>query len=140
MAGDDPVTDLLSETKAPWYVRLGWRVKKGEIMQWLLSFLDARFGANWKRVGFGVVAALMLLAQAIKLVFGFEVPLLSQALAFIASYLSAANPDAPTPLNQLVGEAGVIVTAIVTGILGLVALVQPTLRWLLAKQATTPPK
>lgn len=36
----DPVADVLKRTGAPWYIRLGWRAKKGEIMAWLLKMLN----------------------------------------------------------------------------------------------------
>lgn len=40
MSDPDPVADALKRSGAPWYIRLGWRAKKGEIMAWLLKMLN----------------------------------------------------------------------------------------------------
>jgi len=36
----DPVAEVLARTNAPWYVRLGWRMKRGEIMAWIGRLLN----------------------------------------------------------------------------------------------------
>ena len=36
----DPIAEMLSATRAPWYIRLGWRMKKGEIMAWIGRLLN----------------------------------------------------------------------------------------------------
>lgn len=46
MSDQDPLAELLKDTKAPWYVRLGWKMKKGEIMAWLASLLKGLNGNN----------------------------------------------------------------------------------------------
>lgn len=46
MSTSDPVADLLKKTKAPWYVRLGYRARKGEIMAWLKGLFGKMSGNN----------------------------------------------------------------------------------------------
>lgn len=135
LAGD-PVEDLLKEAKAPWYVRLGWRMKKGAIMQAVLAFLDAKLGKGWKRMAWGVVFCLILITQSVAIIFGIQIPVLNQALVLVSSYLSAANPDAPVSLNEAPAQVGLVVTALVSGVGAFIALLQPFLRyWLDRKKA-----
>jgi hypothetical protein len=133
--GDDPVADLLKDAKAPWYVRLGWKAKKGAIMEAVLAFLDAKVGKGWKRIAFGVVFALLLVTQSAAILFGVQIPLFDSALRLVAGYLSTANPDAPVSLDQAREQWPTIIAAFTTGVAGVVALLQPTLRWLLARKA-----
>jgi len=132
--GVDPVEDLLKDAKAPWYVRLGWRMKKGAIMQAVLAFFDAKFGAGWKRMAFGVVFCVLLVAQAVSLLFGIQIPILGQALTVVGVYLQAANPDAPVVLADVPEQVKTILVPLTTGVAALVALLQPVLRWWLNRQ------
>ena len=137
---DDPVADVLKNAGAPWYVRMGWKLKKGAIMKAALEYLDKTLGKNWKRMAFGVVFITVLVLKALELLFGIHVPVLDSALHAVSGYLATENPDAPVTLEQAQQNSGIVVTALVTGVTGLIALVQPTLRWLLGRKATATSK
>lgn len=129
----DPVADALGQLGAPWYVRLGWKAKKGAIMNGVLKFLDGKLGKNWKRVGFGVVFILLLLERAAEILFGFSIPLLHQALSVVALYLGSVHADAPAAIDEGAKQIPAIIAALTTGVMGLIALLQPMLRWLLSR-------
>jgi len=119
----DPVADALSKLKAPWTLRLGWKLNKGGIMTWMLSFLDKYLGKNWKRIAFGVAFCLALVLNGLVHLFP-GLPIVSQALTILMTVTQflGLGSDAPVTIGQGVAIA-------ISSLTALVAVIQPLMRW-----------
>lgn len=126
----DLIADALAKLKAPWTLRLGWKLNKGGIMAWVLAFLDKYLGKNWKRIFFGVAAAVSIVLEILHNLMPAAFGWADTAVKWIASAVTftGAGTGAPADWAQLV--AGVV-----SAVLAVVALVQPILRWATSNDA-----